>query len=403
MELKYKTINDVDLAGKRVLLRVDMNSTVDLEKNELREDPRIRAIVPTVKALAKSKLVVVAHQSRPGKKDFVNLKLHAKHLDGYVDQKVTFVEDIFGDDAVRAIKNLNDGEVLVLDNVRKFSQENDTMTPEEAANTELVKTLAPLFDYFVNDAFGAAHRAQPSIIGWPTLLAGPLVEKELKVLNKIVLNPDKPMVMLVGGAKAKGKYKACKYNIENDKADKVLIAGLTAVLLFEAKGESLGEANKKLIAKDLEKIGDDAKAFMEKYGDRVILPVDFAYEKDGARAIASPGEISSMNVGQGDVGPKTIELFKKEIMKSKTVVANGPPGIFEKSIFQKGTYDLIDAMAESPGYTVIGGGEMGTAAEETGKAREISFISTGGGAMLEFLSGKSLPLLEALAASYDKF
>ncbi|MBD3185963.1 phosphoglycerate kinase [Candidatus Bathyarchaeota archaeon] len=402
MSFTYKTIDDVDLDGKRVLLRVDMNSPVDLEKHELRDDQRIRAIVPTVKALASSKLVVIAHQSRPGKKDFTSLEMHADRLDSYVDQDVKFVEDIYGEKAIAAIENLSRGEVLVLDNVRKFDKENESMSPEEAAGTEMVKTLAPMFDYFVNDAFGAAHRAQPSIIGWPTLLAGPLVEKELKTLKKLMDNPEKPMVMLVGGAKAKSKYKASKYNIENDKVDKVLVAGLTAVLLAEASGQSLGDANRKLVEKELDSVGDDAKAFMASNAGKVLLPLDYAYEKDGKRMEATAGEIGSLGQSQGDIGAKTIELFKKEIMAAKTIVANGPPGIFEKKIFQKGTHELITAMAISSGFTVIGGGEMGTAAEEAGKASKISFISTGGGAMLQFLSGKELPLLVALEAGAKK-
>ncbi|MFX0102445.1 MAG: phosphoglycerate kinase [Candidatus Hodarchaeota archaeon] len=399
MELKFKSIDDVDLKGKKVLLRVDMNSTVDLEKNELRDDPRIKAIAPTVKALKDTALVVMAHQSRPGKKDFIGLELHAKHLGQYVDQKVSYIDDIYGDKAKEAIKKLQVGEVLVLDNCRKFLPDNDKMSPEDAANTEMVKELSPLFDYFVNDAFGAAHRAQPSIIGWPKIIAGPLVAKELAALKKLIENPEKPMVMLVGGAKAVDKYKACRFNIENERVDKVLVAGLTAVLLYTAKGVDLGSENKKLIEKDLEKAGDAAKEFMEKHGDKVVLPVDFAIDKDGKREEIPLEEVGKLNIATGDIGSKTIELFKKELEKSKTCVANGPPGIFEKEIFQKATHELIDAMIASGGYSVIGGGEMGTAAEETGKSDKISFISTGGGAMLEFLSGKKLPLLEALARS----
>ncbi|MHA1371937.1 MAG: phosphoglycerate kinase [Promethearchaeota archaeon] len=402
MELKYKSMDEVDLSGKRVLLRVDVNSTIDVEKNEIREDPRIKAIVPTVEALAGSKLVILAHQSRPGKKDFTSLELHAKRLDSYVKQKVKFVDDIFGDKAINAIKSLEVGEVLVLDNVRKWAPENEKMTPEAAAETELVKTLAPLFDYFVNDAFGAAHRAQPSIIGWPTLLAGPLLVKEINALKKIFESKDK-MVMLVGGAKAETKYKAIKYNVESGKAEKALVAGLTAVLIYEAIGKTLGDVNRKIIEKELGKLGDDIKEFMDKHGDKISLPVDFAYEKDGKREEVPMEDVAKIGVTTGDIGQKTIDMFKKDIVPAKIVCANGPPGIFEKEIFQKGTYDLIDAMVENQGYSIIGGGEMGVAAEETGKADKINFISTGGGAMLEFLSGKKLPLLEALARSAEKF
>ena len=403
MDIKFKSIDDVDLKGKKVLLRVDLNSPIDHDKKDLRDDPRIRAAAPTVKALNDTALVVVAHQGRPGKDDFTSLEAHAKHLQRYVDQEVHFVDDVFGDKAVKAIKELKVGEVLVLDNVRGFLPDNEQMSYEEASNTELVKTLAPLFDYFVNDAFGAAHRGQPSLIGWPTLLAGPLVAKELKALQKVMVNPDRPMAMLVGGAKAGDKFKAIKYNIEHGIADKALVAGLTAILLYEASGKATGDANKKIIAKDLEKHGEAVMAFMEKKGDKVVLPVDFAYEKDGKRAEVPLADLPGLNVETGDLGSASIEAFKKELVSAKTIIANGPPGIFEKEIFRQSTMDMIDAMIASGAYTVIGGGEMGTAAEESGKADKISFISTGGGAMLEFLGGKELPLFQALARSVNKF
>ncbi len=402
MEIKYKSIDDVNLKGKKVLLRVDMNSTIEKEKNDLRDDPRIRAAAPTIKALKDTALVVLAHQGRLGDKDYYSLEPHAKRLQKYVDQKVSFVDDLFGDKAIQAIKKLKPGEVLVLQNCRSFAPDNEEMSIEDARKSELVQKLAPLFDYFVNDAFGAAHRSQPSLIGWPTLLAGPLVAKELAALKKVIQNPDRPMVMLVGGAKAVDKYKAIKYNIENKIADKALVAGLTAILLFEASGKQTGEANKKLVQKDLDKAGEKAKAFMEKHGKQVILPIDFAIEKDGKREEISFDDLAKLNVATGDIGKKTIELFKNELKAAKTVVANGPPGIFEKEIFRNSTSEMIDAMIASGGYTVVGGGEMGTAAEESGKAGKISFISTGGGAMLEFLGGKDLPLFKALAESVDK-
>lgn len=403
MEIKFKSIDDVDVKGKKVLLRVDLNSPIDHEKNDLRDDPRIRASAPTVRALKDAALVVVAHQGRPGEKDFTSLAAHAKHLQKHVDQKVHFVDDVFGDKAIAAIKALKPGEVLVLDNVRGFLPDNDEMAYEEASKTELVQKLAPLFDYFVNDAFGAAHRSQASLIGWPTLLAGPLVAKELVALRKVMVNPDRPMVMLVGGAKAGDKFKAIKYNIENGIADKALVAGLTAILLYEATGTGTGEANRKIITKDLDKHGEKVKAFMAKHGAKVVLPVDFAYEKDGARAEVALKDLPGLNVETGDLGATSIDAFKKELVKAKTIVANGPPGIFEKEIFSHSTMDMIDAMIASGAYTVIGGGEMGTAAEESGKADKVSFISTGGGAMLEFLGGKDMPLFQALARSVDKF
>ncbi len=407
MEFKFKTIFDVDLKGKRVLCRLDLNSPVDPDTKLLKDDLRIRASSATVKALKDTKLVVIAHQGRFGDKDFIPLKQHAEKLAEILKpQKVTFCDDLYGEKAINAIQQVNVGEVLVLDNVRNFKPDNDEVPIDDAPKTELVQKLAPLFDYFVVDAFGASHRSQPSIVGWPAILAGPVVVKEIEALKKALDNPKRPLVMLVGGAKAIDKYKAVKYNLEYQFADKVLVAGLTAQLLYEGKGKMLGDANRKLVEKDLDKAGPRVLEFMHDFGDKVVLPVDFAIEKDGKRVEISLDEAFKTNAPIMDIGSKTLEIFKKEIGAAKTVIANGPPGVFEKEIFAKSTNELIDAMVtvtENGGYTVIGGGEFGEAAEKSGKSDKISWISTGGGAMLEFMSGKWLPLFVALERSVSKF
>lgn len=407
MEFKFKTINDVNLKGKKVLCRLDLNSPIDDTTKKLKDDLRIKASATTVKALKDTALVILAHQGRFGEKDFIPLKQHAERLAQYVKpQKVTFVDDLYGEKAIKAIKALKVGEVLVLDNVRNFRPDNDEVPIDDCPKTDLVMKLAPLFDYFVVDAFGAAHRAQPSVVGWPTVLAGPVVVKELAALKKGFDNPKHPVVMLVGGAKAIDKYKALKYNLENKIVDKVLVAGLTAELIFEGTGRMLGDANRKVIEKDLDKAGPRVIEFWKAYKDKVILPVDFAVEKNGNRVEISIKDALKTNAPIMDVGPKTVELFKKEILAAKTVIANGPPGVFEKPEFAKSTNDLIDAMVAATAkgaYTIIGGGEFGEAAEKSGKASKISWISTGGGAMLEFMAGKWLPLFVALERSFDKF
>ncbi len=408
MEFKFKTIFDVDLKGKRVLCRLDLNSPVDPNTKLLKDDLRIRASSATVKALKDTKLVIIAHQGRLGDKDFIPLKQHAEKLAEILksQQKVTFVDDLYGEKAIAAIQQVEVGEVLVLDNVRNFKPDNDEVPIDDAPKTELVQKLAPLFDYFVVDAFGASHRSQPSIVGWPAILAGPVVVKEIEALKKALDNPKRPLVMLVGGAKAIDKYKAVQYNLEYQFADKVLVAGLTAQLLYEGMGKMLGDANRKLVEKDLDKAGPRVLEFMHNFGDKVVLPVDFAIEKDGKRVEIPLDEAIKVNAPIMDIGSKTLELFKKEIAAAGTVIANGPPGVFEKEIFAKSTNELIDAMVgvtEAGGYTVIGGGEFGEAAEKSGKADKISWISTGGGAMLEFMSGKWLPLFVALERSISKF
>jgi len=397
----YKSYKDVDLKGKKILMRVDINSNIDVENNRIRESPRIHALIPSLEELKESAVVIMAHQSRPGKKDFISLELHAEEIRKLLDRPVKFVEDIFGEKAINAIKDLKVGEVLVLNNVRMWELETKQFKDfSEAENLEMIKTLSPLFDYFIADAFGAAHRAQPSIIGWPTLVAGPTTVKEFEYMSKILESPEKPMIMLIGGAKAIDKFKAMEYNFENGKLDYALCSCLTAILILEAIGVETGEPNRGAIAKDLEEAKDNIKKTYEKFKDKIILPKDLIIEENGNRKAIAISELKNYNAVTGDIGPLTTEEFKDIIMKAKTIIANGPPGIFEKEVFRKGTFDMVEAMALAAkncgALSIIGGGEMGTAAEMSGYAQDVSFISTGGGALLEILSGKDVPMVRAL-------
>jgi len=401
MKIDYTSYKDVDLKGKKVLMRVDINSNIDVEKMEIRDSPRIRALVPALEELKDSAVVILAHQSRPGDKDFIDLDLHAKEIEKDLGRPVKFVRDIFGEQAVQAIKNLKPGEVLVLNNVRKFEGEmKDYKDFSEAENTIMIKTLSPLFDYIIVDAFGAAHRAHASIVGWPKMIAGPITDKELDALKKIMMDPDKPMAMLIGGAKAIDKFKAMKFNFENDKLDYALCSGLTAILIFEALGKSMGEPNHKIIAKDLEENKTMIIETTEKYKNKIILPKDLIIDDNGNRKVITIDEAGTYNTTTGDIGPKTVNQFNDIIMKCRTIIANGPPGIFEKEVFREATNEIIETMVratkQNGALTIIGGGEMGAAASMAGEADNVSFISTAGGAMLEILSGKDLPMIKAL-------
>ena len=401
MKIDYTSYKDVDLKGKKVLMRVDINSNIDVENYKIRESPRIAALVPALEELKESAVIIMAHQSRPGNEDFTDLDIHAKEIEKQLGRQVKFVKDLFGKDAVKAIKKLKPGEVLVLNNVRKWEPEMKGYDDFSVAeNTEMVKSLYPLVDYVIVDAFGAAHRAHVSIIGWPKMIAGPITEKELSALKKIIEEPDKPMTMLIGGAKAIDKFKAMKFNFDNEKLDYALCSGLTAILIFESLGKNMGEPNRKIIAKDLEVNKDMIGETYERYKDKIILPEDLVIDDNGNRKTITIDEAATYNTTTGDVGPKTVEKFKEFIMKSKTIIANGPPGIFEKEVFRESTNEMIEAMVkatkENDALTIIGGGEMGAAASMAGLSDQVSFISTAGGAMLEILSGKDLPMIRAL-------
>ncbi len=401
MKIDYTSYKDVDLKGKKIIMRVDINSNIDMEKYEIRESPRITALVPALNELKDSAIILIAHQSRPGSKDFTDLDIHAKEIEKQLGRPVKFVKDLFGEEAVKAIKNLNPGEILLLNNVRKWEPEMKGYDDfSKAENTEMVKILAPLVDYVIVDAFGAAHRSHVSIIGWPKMLAGPITEKELFSLKKIVEAPEKPMVMLIGGAKAIDKFKAMKFNFDNGKLDYALCSGLTAILIFEALGKKMGEPNHKIIAKDLEANKDMILETYKKYKDKIILPEDLIINDNGSRKTISIDEAATYNTTTGDIGPKSVEKFKEIVMKCKTIIANGPPGIFEQEVFRKATNEMVEAMVkateENNALTIIGGGEMGAAATMSGLADRVSFISTAGGAMLEILSGNDLPMIRAL-------
>ncbi|KKM15579.1 hypothetical protein LCGC14_1694650 [marine sediment metagenome] len=401
MKIDYTSYKDVDLKGKKVLMRVDINSNIDVEKMEITKSPRIGVLVPFLNEIyKKSAVIIIAHQSRPGNDDFTDLDIHAREIERQLGRPVKFVKDIFGDVAVNAIKELKPGEVLVLNNIRKYEAEMKSYDDfSEAENLDMIKTLFPLVDYAIVDAFGAAHRAHASIVGWPKMIAGPITDRELNNLKKIIEAPDKPMAMLIGGAKAIDKFKAMKYNFENEKLDYALCSGLTAILIFEALGKNMGEVNHKIIAKDLEVNKDMLVNTYKKYEDRIILPVDLIIEENGARKTITIDETGSYNTTTGDIGPKTVEKFKEIMKKCKTIIANGPPGIFEMEVFRDATNEMVSAMVEATkngALTIIGGGEMGAAAEMSGMADGVSFISTAGGAMLEIISGKELPMIRAL-------
>ncbi|KKM98429.1 hypothetical protein LCGC14_1158010 [marine sediment metagenome] len=402
MKIDYTSYKDVDLVGKKILMRVDINSNIDLEKMEIRDSPRIRALVPALNEhFKKSAVIILAHQSRPGNDDFIDLDIHAKEIEKYLKRPVKFVKDIYGEQAVQAIKDLKEGETLVLNNVRKFEGEMKGYKDfKEAENTDMVKTLFPLVDYVIVDAFGAAHRAHASIVGWPKMMVGPITDNELNALKKIMENPERPMAMLIGGAKAIDKFKAMKYNFDNEKLDYALCSGLTAILIFEALGKNMGETNHKIIAKDLEENKDMILETYESYKDKIILPEDLIIDDKGSRKTIEIDEAGTYNTTTGDIGLKTVEKFSEIIMKCKTIIANGPPGIFEMEVFREATNKLVETMVQATkqnnALTIIGGGEMGAAAAMSGKAEGISFISTAGGAMLEILSGKDLPMIKAL-------
>jgi len=394
------TIEDLSkndgLKSKRVLVRVDFN--VPMSKDDtprITDDKRIVESLPTItKVIAGGgKLILMSHMGRPkGEKNLkYSLRPVAMHLSELLDKPVLFADDCIGESTEAIVNDLQDGDILLLENLRFYNE-------EEKNNPEFAKRLASYGDIYINDAFGTAHRAHASTEGVThyikTCAAGYLMQKELEYLSKAVAAPEHPYVAILGGSKISGKIDVIKNLL--GKADKILIGGGMIFTFYKAMGYEIGNS---LLEED--KI-DLAKELIAEAGNKLILPVDVVtadkFENDAAFTTVDADKIPAGKIGM-DIGAKTISLFKDEILKAKTVVWNGPMGVFEMDNFAKGTFEVAKALAEATkkgAITVIGGGDSAAAIAKAGLENEVSHVSTGGGASLEFLEGKTLPGVEAL-------
>ncbi len=393
----FLTMDDIETGGKRVFLRVDINVPIDPSTNQILDDTRIRAIAPTLAELADAKVVLASHQSRPGKDDFTSLEPHAKLLSEYCTQDVRFVDDVLGPHARQEITKLQPGQVLVLDNLRFCAEEIMDDKPEKLAKTHLVRRLSPMFDYYINDAFATAHRSQASIVGLSAVLpsaAGRLMEKELAAVSTLLLEPNRPCVYILGGSKVEDKVPLIENILGRNKADKILLGGVAAKLFLKAQGKKIPVEDEKPIL-DHKDFLEKATSLLAKYGSRLELPMDFGYEENGRR-IDRTIDSSPVNTPALDIGVRTVQKYSKIVGEAATVVANGPLGVFEKNGFELGTKSILDSMANSHAYTVIGGGHLVGLAAIHGIEQKFSHVSTAGGAMLSLLSGQTLPGVDAL-------
>jgi phosphoglycerate kinase len=397
MEFSYLTLDDFDLRDKRVLLRLDINVPMDPNTKKILDEGRIVAAAPTLDALAKARVVVLSHQSRPGREDFTPLQQHAIIMQKSCARQVSFVEDVMGPEARKAIRAVKSGEVLVLDNVRFCAEEILEETGKKLAETNLVSRLAPLFDLYVNDAFAAAHRSQASLVGFPYLLpsaAGRLMEKELAALRRLLVEPDRPSTYVLGGAKVEDKVPVIENLLSTGKADHVLVGGNVAKVFLKAEDRKFSQADER----ELSNVTDEvlkANRILSKYRKRILLPTDFGTAVAGKRIDTAVSRL--LHAGRAlDIGSKTAETFSETINKSKTVVAAGPMGVFEEDGFETGTRTVLESMADSSAFTVIGGGHLSGYAGILGISDRLSHVSTAGGAMLSLLAGQELPAIEAL-------
>lgn len=392
--VKVLTLDDFDLKDKTVFLRVDMNCPIDPETMEISGTKRIEEATESITALNQAKVVVASHQGRVGNKDYTGMDKHAKVLEKLLNKKIKYVEDVIGKAAQEEIKNLKSGEILLLDNLRLCAEENYEFSPEDAASTIMVSRLAKLFDLCVLDSFPSAHRAHPSIVGFPHILpacAGKIVEREVRKLDEIMTVAKAPHVIVLGGSKVPDRLEAIKLLIKNGRADHVLLTGVIANVFMRAQGR----IKFPLDIKREEEVVSKAHTLIGEYPDVFSTPVDVAIDNNGVRTEL---DVRELNKGDKifDLGPKTVEHYSKIIASAGTVFISGPAGFFEKQEFSFGTKSLLESIASSMATTIVSGGHLTSALKKYGLAEKISHISTAGGALVLYLTGERLPMIKAL-------
>ncbi|MFC4023799.1 phosphoglycerate kinase [Oceanobacillus longus] len=390
--MNKKTLQDLDVKGKKVFCRVDFN--VPLKEGSITDDTRIKAAVPTINYLTEQGAIVIlaSHLGRPNGQVVDDLRLDpvAKQLSNLIGKDVVKTDSVYGDEVNEAISQLSDGDVLLLENVRFEAG-------EEKNDPELIQAFADMADFYVNDAFGAAHRAHASTTGVAEKLpsaAGYLMEKEIAALGSALNNPERPFTAIIGGAKVKDKINVIDNLLE--KVDNLIIGGGLAYTFIKAQGHEIG---KSLLEED--KI-DLAKQFMKKAeekGVNFVLPVDAVVADDFSETANT--KIVDINQIPGDwealdIGPKTREIYSQIVADSKLIIWNGPMGVFELNPFAGGTKAVAESLAETEGFSIIGGGDSAAAVEKFDLASEMNHVSTGGGASLEYMEGKVLPGVAAL-------
>lgn len=393
----YLTLDDVVLDNKRVLVRVDFNSPMDPNGNIL-DDKRVKSHLETLKALEDCRVVLMAHQSRAGKKDFTTMEAHARLATKLLRREVTYCDNLFCSHAREAIKSLEQGGVLLLENTRFFSEENMNRPPADHAKSIMVKQLAPLFDLFVNDAFAVSHRSHLSVVGFTEVLpsvAGILMDKEITALDKGLKGNEHPTIFALGGTKADDSIKVTENVLSRGGADKVLTSGVVATVFMMAAGMDVGEVNRKFVEDQeyLEQIPIAARLLKE-YPGKIALPADVALNKNGERVEVSVDKFP-VDLPIADIGLETIVNYSKDLKEARVTVLNGSAGIFEQEKFKLGTAELLKAATKS-GYSIAGGGHTVAAIEQLGLEPEFSHVSIGGGASITYLSGDPLPGIEAL-------
>jgi phosphoglycerate kinase len=412
--MKMKSIDDFDYDSKTVLLRVDINSPIDPQTKQIINENRLQKSIPTIsKILDKgAKLAIIAHQGDTlDYQNLISLEEHAKKLTGYLGVTVEYIDDVCGPAAQDKVRSLQPGQAILLGNLRYLSEEISTfenavkLKPDEMLEAYLVRSLAPLVDYYVNDAFAAAHRNAPSMVAFQELkptAAGDLLFDEVSALTKVMSAPEHPSVFILGGAKISDAFGMMKQVLASGAADTILTCGITGEIMLLAKGHSLGKTKEKFLQdRGLDVYVADAKSYLDEFGDKIRFPSDLAFSSGGVRHEIGIEDLPAEQMFM-DIGARTIAQYEQAISEAKTLFVNGPPGVYEDELFEDGTKAIWNAIAAAEGYSVIGGGDTVTAAAKYVDLNQINYVCTAGGAMVRFLSGTKLALIEAMEKAYDR-
>jgi phosphoglycerate kinase len=398
-----KTIDDLDVKGKKVIIRVDINSPVEKESGNIVLNPRILSHSKTIRELSQkgAKVIIIAHQGRKGDEDFLNLRGHAQVLSQVVKHPITFIDEIVGPRAKAAIQTMKDGDVLLLENVR-FLEDETAENVEEAA---IVKEIAPLADYFFLDALSVAHRGHASVVGFTKKIpsaAGRILKEEIDALDQIMDSTD--VTFVFGGSKPEDSMGIMKKWLDKGKIKNALIGGVMGILFLKVSGHPIGKSEEFLKSKVKPEYVEEAKNLLVRYKDRIVVPIDVGLNVEGKRIDCDANDSATIAKGEiFDIGPKTAAKYRDILSAAKTIMINGPMGVYEIDDFSAGTKAVLNIIADCQNFSIAGGGHTITAIEKFHiEKSKFSYISLSGKALIEYLSGKELVGISALKESAKK-
>jgi 3-phosphoglycerate kinase len=409
INVSFFTLDDYDLTDRTVLLRLDINSPIHPLTGEIMGDTRFRSHIPTIERLRNSRVVILAHQSRPGKSDFISLESHARRLERLLGRRVKFIDSICGTTALGAIRSMKSGDIIMLENTRFFSEDVffDRDDSELMESSNMVQNLSSVVDVFVNDAFPAIHRHQTSLTGFTYKIpniAGLLIQKETEAVDNFMHAGVKGCIAILAGAKIEDSISVAHSFIERKLVSRILVGGVVANAFIWASGRDIGKRNEEFIRNNnrhADKYLDICREILMDNRDIIHLPEDLILNPS-RRRIDLNEEVPEDQI-IADIGPDTIAAFSREIRKAKHIFINGPMGMYEIADYASGTNEILKEVANARALKLAGGGHTISALEMLGLENRIDHISTGGGALISYLSGEPMPVMESLSKSRDKF